>query len=122
MVIFIFDDVYNNYFWHWLILNVTADIIYVLDILISTRKGKIHWSIRKKKGNNSVYMFDGLEVKSSRMMWRNYQMDPAPLLGSVIIRGREVKSYPFMAIISLYFSLEDGFSSISSAYFLWMSF
>ncbi|KHJ80522.1 cyclic nucleotide-binding domain protein [Oesophagostomum dentatum] len=57
MVIFIFDDVYIGYFFHWLYLNLFFDCIYFLDILIQTR---------------TTYTFDGSEVKNVRMTLKNY--------------------------------------------------
>ncbi|VDO31488.1 unnamed protein product [Haemonchus placei] len=37
MVIFIFDDVFIGYFFHWLYLNIFFDCVFLLDILIQSR-------------------------------------------------------------------------------------
>ncbi|ETN71693.1 hypothetical protein NECAME_19216, partial [Necator americanus] len=42
MVIFIFDDVYIGYFYHWLYLNIFFDCIFLLDILIQSRTSKFN--------------------------------------------------------------------------------
>ncbi|KJH42241.1 transporter, cation channel family protein [Dictyocaulus viviparus] len=57
MVIFIFDDVFINHFYHWLYFNLFFDCVFLLDILIQSR---------------TTYTFDGSEVKNIQMTTKNY--------------------------------------------------
>ncbi|KAK6043758.1 hypothetical protein COOONC_18737 [Cooperia oncophora] len=57
MVIFIFDDVFLGYFFHWLYLNIFFDCVFLLDILVQSR---------------TTYTFDGSEVKNVKMTSKHY--------------------------------------------------
>ncbi|GMR47708.1 hypothetical protein PMAYCL1PPCAC_17903, partial [Pristionchus mayeri] len=57
LAIFIFDDVYNQAFWPWVALNIFADCIYALDILVQMRY---------------TILVDGLVVKNLHLLLKNY--------------------------------------------------
>ncbi|GMR39787.1 hypothetical protein PMAYCL1PPCAC_09980, partial [Pristionchus mayeri] len=55
--IFIFDDVYYKAFWPWVALNITADCIYALDIIVQMRY---------------TILVDGLVVTNLHLLLNNY--------------------------------------------------
>uniref|UniRef100_A0A7I4YMI1 Cyclic nucleotide-binding domain-containing protein n=1 Tax=Haemonchus contortus TaxID=6289 RepID=A0A7I4YMI1_HAECO len=95
MVIFIFDDVFIGYFFHWLYLNIFFDCVFLLDILIQSR---------------TTYTFDGSEVKNVKMTLRNYYksfriyLDIASLIPTdlVLIFNRSISLVRAVRLFKIY--------------------
>ncbi|KAF1759603.1 hypothetical protein GCK72_016070 [Caenorhabditis remanei] len=98
MVIFIFDDVHQGYFWQWVYMNTFFDVIFLLDCVVGARMTFVH---------------EGNEVRETTKMWRNYKRSqrfkldaatliPADLILFILSEASLIRIFRMIKIYRLY--------------------
>ncbi|GMT02999.1 hypothetical protein PENTCL1PPCAC_25173, partial [Pristionchus entomophagus] len=72
----VFDDIHNNFYWEFLSLNLAFDVVFLVDIFIMTRIGKIHGGVRA----TAVLELLQLRVKTSEFLLDLLCLLPTDLL------------------------------------------
>ncbi|CAI4220514.1 unnamed protein product, partial [Auanema sp. JU1783] len=85
-VIFIFGDVYSQFYGSWLSLNIFFDLVYAVDSMLMTRK---------------IFIQEGMEVRNYSKTFWNYTKDPCQFFSNFHVGKYEIGGRFILDVLSL---------------------